>query len=82
MLEKMSMLLLAFVIALGIGVYAGQDDKKPNNQAQQRCLKACKDKCAKSYNTCLQNAKTDSAKQQCQRGKEICDSDCVNKACR
>jgi hypothetical protein len=78
-MKKAALILLAFVVVLSGAVFAGQ---KKSPAEYDRCMKACTAKCDKFYTTCVKDAKTDQAKKSCQKSKELCNSDCVNKACR
>jgi hypothetical protein len=72
-------LVVALLLVVSAVVLAGQS--KTNPADREKCLAACNKKCEQSYNTCVQNAKTDSAKKACQKSKDLCGSVCVNKEC-
>ena len=68
-------LLLIMCLVLVAAVQKGNADKA-------KCLANCKARCEKSYTTCQKNAKSDAAMKSCEKSKQICNSDCLNKACQ
>gem|GEM_PF-4108666 len=54
---------------------------KSGGTDKAKCLATCKSSCNKSFATCKQNAKSKTAIESCQKSLDICNSNCVNKAC-
>jgi hypothetical protein len=65
-------------------VMAGLFMAGPNSPGagKAQCLANCKDSCTKTLNSCKSSAKTRQAQDSCQKSFQICNSNCVNKACK
>ena len=74
-MKKFTMLLMILMASV---VLVGSD----KNADKAKCLEACKSNCQKSYTICMKDAKTDGKKTACKQSLDLCNSVCVNQACR
>ncbi len=75
-MKRLALVLMIVVAAAGLLVgQKGQSER-------EKCLATCRDKCTKSYDTCVKDAKTGQARAACAKSKDLCNSVCVNKACQ
>jgi hypothetical protein len=73
-MKRIAMLLVILVMS---SVLYGEAKKGDN----AKCLGTCKNSCQKLYTTCVKDAKTDDKKAACKKSLDLCNSNCINKAC-